>query len=218
MKVKAVIVDLEGVIVSTVDCHYNAWKNVFDEENIPFNRQFSKRLRGLSRMESLEIGLSNSGKAYTVEEKFVLTDKKNELYKAELRKLSGKDILDGVKEGLEEIKKMGISIGVESSSKNAKLILENLGLLDFFDTAVDGTEIMERKPNPEIFLITAKKLGVNISDCIVVEDTLKGIAGAKKSGAIACGIGKDVTKNECDFYIGSLLDLKSVVFDIENDE
>lgn len=218
MKVKAVIIDLEGVIVSTVDCHYNAWKKIFDEENIPFTREFSKRLRGLSRMESLEIGLSNSAKKYTVEEKFRLTDEKNELYKEELRKLSGKDILEGVKEGLDELKKLDIRIAVESSSKNAKLILENIGLLDFFDAVVDGTEIMERKPNPEIFLITARKLGVKISGCIVVEDTLKGLYGARKSGAISCGIGNDVTKDECDYYIKSLVDLKSIIYDIENDE
>lgn len=218
LKVKAVIFDLEGVVVSTVDCHYNAWKKIFDEEEIPFSREFSKKLRGLSRMEGLEIGLSNSNKKYTVEEKFNLTDRKNDYYIKELDKLGSSDILGGVTQILSVLKKLGLMVAVESSSKNAKRILEKIGLLDFFDAIVDGTDIMDRKPNPEIFLLTAKKLDTDISVCLVVEDTLAGIEGARKSGSITCGIGKEVSSQHCDFYVNNLVEIKNVVMDIENDE
>ena len=180
--IKAVIFDLDGVIVSTNDCHYEAWKKLADEEGIYFDRKINDRLRGVSRMASLEIVLERSEKAYTEEEKAELAERKNNYYREFIEKLTPNDILPGVMDNLEELKKNGIKIAIGSSSKNTPIILKQIGLDGYFDAVSDGNNISKSKPDPEVFLKAAEMLKIPPENCLVVEDADAGIEAGKKGG------------------------------------
>ncbi len=180
--IKAVIFDLDGVIVSTDDCHYEAWKKLADEEGIYFDRKINDRLRGVSRMASLEIVLEGSKKAYTQEEKEKLAERKNGYYKEFIKKLTPNDILPGVMDNLEELKKNGIKIAIGSSSKNTPIILKQIGLCGYFDAVSDGNNISKSKPDPEVFLKAAEMLKIPPENCLVVEDADAGIEAGKNGG------------------------------------
>lgn len=180
--IKAVIFDLDGVIVSTDDCHYEAWKKLSDEEGIYFDRKINDRLRGVSRMASLEIVLERANKAYTDEEKVKLAERKNGYYRDFIKKLTPNDILPGVMDNLEELKKNGIKIAIGSSSKNTPIILKQIGLDGYFDAVSDGNNITKSKPDPEVFLKASEMLGILPENCLVVEDADAGIEAGKKGG------------------------------------
>ena len=180
--IKAVLFDLDGVIVSTDRCHYRAWKRMADEEGIYFDEKINDRLRGVSRMASLEIVLERSPRAYTEEEKAALAARKNDYYKDLIRELTPADILPGAMENLNELKKNGILTAVGSSSKNTPLILRQIGLDAFFDAVSDGNNISRSKPDPEVFLKAAEMLGVEPADCLVVEDADAGIEAGRRGG------------------------------------
>ncbi len=179
--IKAVIFDLDGVIVSTDDCHYEAWKRLADEEGIYFDRRINDRLRGVSRTASLEIVLERSERAYTEEEK-KLAERKNNYYKEFIKKLTSSDILPGVMDNLEELKKNGIKIAIGSSSKNTPIILKQIGLDGYFDAVSDGNNITKSKPDPEVFLKAAEMLKIPPENCLVVEDADAGIEAGKRAG------------------------------------
>lgn len=179
---KAVIFDLDGVIVSTDDCHYEAWKKLADEEGIYFDRKINDRLRGVSRMASLEIVLEKSEKAYTEEEKAELAERKNNYYREFIKKLTPNDVLPGVMDNLEELKQNGIKIAIGSSSKNTPIILKQIGLDGYFDAVSDGNNITHSKPNPEVFLKASEMLKIPPENCLVVEDADAGIEAGKKGG------------------------------------
>jgi beta-phosphoglucomutase len=189
MSKKAVIFDLDGVIVSTDEYHYRAWKRMADEEGIDFDRTINESLRGISRMESLEIVLERASKSYTITEKAELARRKNEYYKQLLNQLTPADILPGVMPVLEQLKREGIKIAVGSSSKNTPVILEKIGLDRYFDAVADGNQITHSKPDPEVFLLAAAKLQIRPEDCVVVEDAAAGIDAAVtgKMKAVAVG-------------------------------
>lgn len=189
MKISAVIFDLDGVIVSTDEFHYQAWKQISDQEKIYFDREINERLRGVSRMESLEIILSHSDKNFSENEKQLLAQQKNEIYCELLNKLSPNDILPGVINLLLSLKAKDIKIAIGSSSKNTPFILEQIGLASSFDAIADGNGITNSKPDPEVFLLAAEKLGVNPEECVVIEDAQAGIDAAISAGMIAVGIG-----------------------------
>ena len=180
--IKAVIFDLDGVIVSTDDCHYEAWKKMADEEGIYFDKTINNRLRGVSRMESLEIVLERAVKEYSDEEKLQLAERKNGYYKEFITKLTPDDILPGAKENLEELRKNGIKIAIGSSSKNTPVILKQIGLDNYFDTVSDGNNITNSKPDPEVFLKAADMLCIPYSECMIVEDADAGIEAGKRAG------------------------------------
>lgn len=180
--IKAVIFDLDGVIVSTDDCHYRAWKKMADEENIYFDREINNRLRGVSRMESLEIVLEKSEKEYSDEEKKALAERKNEYYKQLITELTPNDILPGVLERLNELKTNGIKIAIGSSSKNTPIILKQIELDDFFDAVSDGNNITYSKPNPEVFVKAAEMLNIPPNECMIVEDADAGVEAGKRAG------------------------------------
>lgn len=186
---KAVIFDLDGVLVTTDEYHYRAWKKLADEENIYFDRAINSRLRGVSRAESLEIVLEKSDKIYTQEQKQALAERKNNYYKQLINGLTEKDVLKGVEENLTELKRSGIKIAVGSSSKNTPMILEKTGLLKYFDAVADGNDIKKSKPDPEVFLKAAEKLGVKPCDCLVVEDADAGIEAGKRAGMKTLAVG-----------------------------
>jgi len=180
--IKAVIFDLDGVIVSTDDCHYEAWKKMSDEEGIYFDKTINNRLRGESRMESLEIVLERAIKEYSEEEKLQLAERKNGYYKEFITKLTPNDILPGAKENLEELRKNGIKIAIGSSSKNTPVILKQIGLDNYFDAVSDGNNIINSKPDPEVFLKAADILDIPYSECMIVEDADAGIEAGKRAG------------------------------------
>lgn len=186
---KAVIFDLDGVLVTTDECHYKAWKKLADEEGIYFDRDINSRLRGVSRMESLDIILEKSDKIYTQEQKQELAERKNGYYRKLIGGLTEKDVLSGVKENLTELKNAGVKIAVGSSSKNTPIILEKTGLIRYFDAVADGNEIKNSKPDPEVFLKAAEKLGVKPCDCLVVEDADAGIEAGKRAGMKTLAVG-----------------------------
>lgn len=178
MNIKAVIFDLDGVIVSTDDYHYRAWKRIANEEEIYFDREINERLRGVSRVDSLEIILEKSSKEYSQEEKYLLAERKNNIYRELLNELTQRDILPGVMAVLNMLKENGIKISIGSSSKNTMFILDKINLNGFFDSIADGTQITKSKPDPEVFLLAADKLGVSPVNCLVVEDSDVGVEAA----------------------------------------
>ena len=210
MKISAVIFDLDGVIVSTDEYHYQAWKRISDQENIYFDRKINERLRGVSRMESLDIILSHSDKNYSDTEKQSLAQRKNTIYCELLNNLSPIDILPGVIYLLLALKARDIKIAIGSSSKNTPFILEQIGLTSNFDAIADGNSIKNSKPDPEVFLLAAELLGVQPEECAVMEDAQAGIDAAKAAGMKAIGIGSAATCLNADI---KLLDLTNVDID-----
>jgi beta-phosphoglucomutase len=203
---KAVIFDLDGVIVTTDDCHYQAWKRMADEEGIYFDRVINERLRGVSRMESLAIILEKSARPYSEQQKREMAERKNRYYCELIKNLSSRDILPGVMEILKILKQKGVKIAIGSSSKNALLILKQVGLESCFDTVADGNDIKHSKPDPEVFLVAARKMGVRPQDCLVVEDADAGIEAAKAGGMQVLGIGFAANNLKADHVAASLLD------------
>lgn len=213
MSIKAVIFDLDGVIVSTDDYHYRAWKFMANEEGIYFDRTINERLRGVSRMESLEIIMEKATKEYTNQEKIEMAEKKNSLYRELLNELTPKDILPGVMKVLENLKECRIKIAIGSSSKNTPMILEKIGLKDYFDAVADGNEIKNSKPDPEVFLLAAKKLAVDPEQCLVVEDADAGVEAALTGGMKVVGVGAGENNESADYKVKdlSLLDISEIL-------
>ena len=188
MDIKAVIFDLDGVIVSTDSCHYKAWKMIADRENIYFDETINNRLRGVSRMQSLEIVLERADKEYSEEEKKALAEDKNEIYKELIKCLTPKDILPGVTDNLQVLKEKGIKIAIGSSSKNTALILKQIGLENYFDAVSDGNNITKSKPDPEVFLKAAQMLNIEPEKCLVVEDADSGVIAGKNAKMLTLSV------------------------------
>lgn len=209
--IKGVIFDLDGVLLSTDQLHYQAWKAMADEEGIFFDEKINNRLRGVSRMESLEIILERAEKSYTQEEKEALATKKNEIYKSLLTELTPDTITSDVRSTLEALKAMGIKLAIGSSSKNTMLILEKTDLLKYFDEVSDGTKIKNSKPDPEVFLLARDLLGLETKECMVIEDARSGIDAACAGGFVCCGIGEAATYNKSTHFISSLSEIISIL-------
>ena len=203
---KGIIFDLDGVIVTTDNCHYLAWKEMADGEGIPFDRTINERLRGVSRMQSLEIILERSPREYTEEQKIALAEKKNNIYKKHIAALTPKDILPGVREVLSLCREKGIRTAIGSSSKNTKPILEYIGLKDAFDAVVDGNDIRNSKPDPEVFLLAAQRLGLAPAECLVVEDAEAGVEAGLAGGMRVLGVGSAADCALATFRARSLSD------------
>lgn len=190
MSIHAVIFDLDGVIVSTDEYHYQAWRALAGRLGIPFNREDNERLRGVSRMESLEVILEKwTGTPFPDGEKRRMAEEKNGIYRSSLNRLTHADILPGVASMLHELKQRGVRIAIGSSSRNAAAILKAIGLAGSFDEVVDGTHIANSKPHPEVFLLAAQRLGVAPKHCLVVEDAAAGVEAAVAAGMRVLGLG-----------------------------
>ena len=189
-KYQGVIFDLDGVICFPDQYHFQAWKQVADEIGVYFDEKINNRLRGVSRMDSLDIILERSDRPYSAEEKAALAEKKNDLYKALLLNMSPRDLSPEVKETLEALRAAGLKLAIGSSSKNTKMILERLGLSGFFDAVSDGTNIQRSKPDPQVFTMAAEFLGLPASQCLVVEDAEAGIRAAAAGGFDSAGLGE----------------------------
>ncbi len=207
---KAFVFDLDGVIVFTDQFHYKAWKKMADRMGIYFDEQINNRLRGVSRMESLEIILERYDGTLSTEEKEALAEEKNEVYRELLTTMTPADVTTEVRDTLTELRNRGYKLAIGSSSKNAKFILEKVTLTEYFDAISDGTNITKSKPDPEVFVKAAEFLGVKPEECIVVEDASAGIDGAKAGGMKAVGIGDAYTYEKTDYPIKTFSDLLKI--------
>lgn len=210
MKYKAIIFDLDGVICFTDRYHYMAWKKMADEIGVYFDEKINNRLRGVSRMESLEIILEKSEKTYSEEEKQQLVTRKNETYVSLIQNMSEKDLSTEVKETLDALRSREYLLAIGSSSKNTKLILDRLGLNHYFDAISDGTNIQKSKPDPEVFLKAAEFLGVNPEDCLVVEDARAGIDAAVAGGFDSAGLSEAAEYERTTYPLKYFSDLKEI--------
>ena len=208
---KAVIFDLDGVIVSTDALHYEAWKQIAQRENIPFTWEDNHLLRGVSRMESLEIILRKASRAYTPEEKEAMAAEKNDIYRKLLKNLTPDDLLDGVADTLKALKARGYLVAIGSSSKNTKMILSMVGLADFFHGVSDGNNITHSKPHPEVFLKAAEMLQVMPAECMVVEDAHAGIVAAKAAGMTGAAVGDACGSPDADYRLASIRELLQIL-------
>lgn len=204
---QGIIFDLDGVLLSTDEMHYEAWKSVADELGIPFDHSVNNRLRGVSRMESLEIILEKSSRIFSQEEKEELATRKNDRYRTLLGSLTPDAAAPEVRETLSTLKARGLKLAVGSSSKNTKYILSLTDLAHFFDAVSDGTNITRSKPDPEVFLKAAEYIGLTPADCAVVEDATAGIDAANAGGFTSIGIGDAAAYEKTEIAIQSLQEL-----------
>ncbi|MBZ9786467.1 beta-phosphoglucomutase [Psychroflexus sp. CAK57W] len=196
---KAFIFDLDGVIVDTAKFHFLAWKNLAEALDISFSEEENEQLKGVSRFNSLQKILEWGHKNISKEEFNRLMAKKNEEYLSFVDQMSKDDILPGVLETLNYLKENNYPIALGSASKNARRILNKLGLNSYFDHIVDGNEVSKAKPDPEVFLKGCKLLGVAPQQAIVFEDSQAGIKAANTAHMISVGIGDKSVLGEADF-------------------
>lgn len=187
--IQAVLFDLDGVLVSTDEFHYQAWKTIADQLHIPFDRHKNDRLRGVSRMESLEIMLSGSERCFTRAEKLLLAEEKNKLYRHALAQMTPEYLAPQVRRMLEGCRALGLKLAVGSSSRNAPEILRRIGLGGWFDAVVDGSMLEHAKPDPEVFFKAAALLGVPPANCLVVEDAATGLEAGARAGMATAAVG-----------------------------
>lgn len=191
IKLKAVIFDLDGVITDSAKYHYLAWKALADELGIDFDETYNEKLKGVSRMESLELILANGDACdkYTDDEKFQMAEKKNDNYKELIKQITPEDILPGVYDFLKELRANDIRIALASVSKNAPFILKQLELENYFDYVADAAKVPNAKPFPDIFLAGMDAFGLKPEECIGVEDARTGVEAIHRAGMKAVGVG-----------------------------
>jgi beta-phosphoglucomutase len=187
--IKVCIFDLDGVVVDTAKYHFIAWKRLANELGFEFTVEDNERLKGVSRMDSLNILLEIGKKTYDEDTKIKLAEKKNNWYVEYIAKMDESEILPGVKDFMALLKKEDIKIALGSVSKNALSILNNIHLTDYFDSIIDGTKVSNAKPDPEVFLNAAKELNALPQECVVFEDAVAGIEAAINANMLSVGIG-----------------------------
>ncbi|QCX32765.1 beta-phosphoglucomutase [Caloramator sp. E03] len=213
MSVKGCIFDLDGVIVDTAKYHYLAWKRLAKELGFEFTIKDNERLKGVSRMKSLEILLEIGGLNFDDETKIKLAEKKNNWYVEYISKIDKSEIFIGVEKFLISLRENGIKTALGSASKNAMIILNNLGIEKYFDAIIDGNKVKKAKPDPEVFLLAAKELNIEPKDCVVFEDAEAGIEAAKNAGMYVIGVGSSDKLHGADKVI---LGFNEVNIDIIN--
>ncbi len=201
MRIEACLFDLDGVIVNTARYHYLAWRKLAEKLNFKFTEEDNERLKGLSRMDSLEVLLQIGGIQATQEQKNEYAKQKNTAYVESISKIDQNEILPGVTEFLVLLKENGYKIALGSASKNSMTIMKKIQLLPLFDAVVDGNMTHFAKPNPQVFLIGAQKLNINPSRCVVFEDAEAGIEAARNAGMKSIGVGSRTVLVKADKVI-----------------
>lgn len=207
MKTKAFIFDLDGVIVDTAKYHFLAWQNVAKSLGINFTHEDNEQLKGVSRVRSLELILALGNVQITDEQKQEYLLKKNEEYLTYIDKMDESEILPGVMDILNFLKENKQPIILGSASKNARPILEKVNILHYFDDIVDGNDVSNAKPDPEVFLVGAKKANQTAANSIVFEDSVAGIQAANSAGMTSVGIGEKSVLNEADYNFNDFTEI-----------
>ncbi|MFK7786977.1 MAG: beta-phosphoglucomutase [Crocinitomicaceae bacterium] len=203
-EVKGLIFDLDGVVVSTEQNHFESWKGIAEVLGAEFNEALNENLKGVSRADSLRFILENSKIEISDAEFEDLLIRKNDFYRKSISDLSTENILPGVIEVIEKAKAQGIKVMIGSSSRNARFILDKLGIIDEFDHIVDGNDVTFPKPHPEVFLNGAKLANLDPANCIVFEDAASGVKAAKEGGFKAVAVGNPHIKDLADEYYETL--------------
>ena len=211
LKYQGVIFDLDGVICSTDEYHYLAWKALANRLGIPFDRERNNLLRGVSRMASLEIILEKADRAYTEEEKNAFAEEKNTLYRSLLGRMSASDLSDEVRATLDALRAQGLKLAIGSSSRNTPFILDRIGLGRYFDAVADGNCITRSKPDPEVFLKAASFLGLDPGVCLVVEDAHAGVQAARAGGFDCAAMGDAREDALADYHMMNFAELLQAV-------
>jgi beta-phosphoglucomutase len=204
---KGALFDLDGVIVDTAKFHFLAWNRLASELGFTFTEYHNERLKGVSRVHSLEILLEIGRISLSEEKKHLLAELKNKWYVEYITNMKQSEILPGAKEYLIQLRNSGIKIALGSASKNAPMILGNLKITELFDAIVDGNNTSKAKPDPEVFLLGAEKLGLAPEDCIVFEDAAAGVEAGKNAGMRVVGIGSTDVLKQADYVIKGLYEL-----------
>ena len=200
--IKGFIFDLDGVITDTAEYHYRGWKRLADEEGLPFTREENEHLRGVPRRESLMLILKD--RLYPEEKILEMMDRKNSYYLAFIKEITPTDLLPGARELLEEIHLAGLKNALGSASKNAREVIERLGIRDLFDAVSDGLSVERQKPAPDLFLHAASQLGLSPSECVVVEDAAAGVEAARGGGFRTIGLGPRARVGQAEVIFPSL--------------
>ena len=211
MQYQGIIFDLDGVICFTDEYHYQAWKRLADELGVAFDREKNNRLRGVSRMASLDIVLEDYPEPLAEAEKLALAEQKNETYKSLLAAMTPADLPEDVKTTLLALRARGLRLAIGSSSKNTPFILRQIGLDGFFDAVSDGNNISKSKPDPEVFLKAAQMLGLEPEQCLVVEDAVAGAEAAHRGGMDAACVGDASQAKAGTYNLSSITELLNVV-------
>jgi beta-phosphoglucomutase len=202
--IKACIFDLDGVIVDTAVYHYKAWRRLANELGFDISEEDNEKLKGVSRVRSLELILQWGGVTKTAAEQEILATKKNEWYVEMISHMTPSEILPGAKEFLESCRAAGLKTALGSASKNSEMILDKINLAGLFDVVIDGNKVNKAKPDPEVFLKGAETLNVAPADCVVFEDAIAGIEAAVNGGMKAVGIGSPKVLTEADMVVSGL--------------
>ena len=201
MKIKACLFDLDGVVVDTARYHYKAWKKIADDLGFDFTAHDNERLKGVSRMESLDILLELGNIKADLHTKEALATRKNSLYVSYISTMTPDEILPGVISFLDELRNAGFLVALGSASKNALSILDKIGIAQKFDAVIDGNKVSKAKPDPEVFLKGASELGIKPRECLVFEDAQAGIDAARNGGMHIIGIGLPENLKNAEFVI-----------------
>lgn len=207
MNFKACIFDLDGVVVDTAKYHYMAWKRLADELGFTFTKQDNEQLKGVSRMQSLDILLKIGGKILSKQEKIIHAERKNKWYREFILKMTPDEVLSGAIELFKELKQNNYKIALGSASKNANTILTQTNIKKWFDVVIDGNKTQQAKPNPEVFLLAARELNIQAQNCIVFEDAMAGVSAAKTANMKCIGIGNKTILKEADHVVNGLFEL-----------
>jgi beta-phosphoglucomutase len=202
MTIRGFIFDLDGVLTDTAEYHYRGWKRLADEEGISFTREDNDFLRGIPRRESLMLILK--GRIYPEEKILEMMERKNNYYLEFIREVSPQDLLPGARELLEEIRRAGLKSALGSASKNARDVIQRLGIADLLDAISDGSSVEKQKPAPDLFLHAAEQLKLTPAECVVVEDAAAGIAAASAGGFHTVGLGPSERVIDADIILPSL--------------
>ncbi len=209
--IKACIFDLDGVIVDTAHYHFMAWRRLAGELGVTLTEQENEKLKGVSRMDSLEIILKLGGITKNEREKEALATKKNNWFVEYIHSMKSNEIFPGVKELIQQIRASGRKVALASSSKNAETVIELLGIASLFDVMIDGTMVIKTKPNPEIFLLTASRLNISPKECLVFEDAEAGVEAAVRAGMKCIGVGSAEQLGKANVIVNNTAD-----FDLKN--
>lgn len=204
MRLKGCIFDLDGVIVDTAKYHYLAWKKLAVMLNINFTEEDNERLKGVSRMASLDIILEIGNMTPDDKTKEGYASLKNTWYLNYINQMMPDEILPGSLEFISELKNAGIKVGLGSASKNTPLILERLGIAKLFDAIADGNNVSNAKPDPEVFVTASKMLGVLPENCVVFEDAVAGVEAALNAGMVCVGIGSEKILTNAHLVVSGL--------------